>query len=238
MKMRKYLLTFSYDGSLFYGFQRQNNVRNVQGELEAALSNILETDVVIKGSGRTDAGVHALCQCAHFEVTSIPDDLCSLINSKLNDIKILSVEEVSDDFHARYGVMSKTYEYKLSFDRSKDKNYYLVYYKDLDFDKMVEASKLFVGTHDFRNFVSGTRDDYISTIFDVTLVKEENDIIFRFTGKGFYKYMVRNLVGALIDVGKGKVTYDYIKDCLENYEERRQLSTAHANGLYLVDIKY
>ncbi len=238
MKINKYLIIFSYDGSKFNGFQRQKNVRSVQEDIEIALSNILNENIVIKGSGRTDAGVHALMQCAHFETNIEVCNLVNTLNDILTDIEIINLKRVSENFHARYSVLEKTYEFKLTFDRSKDENYFLIYYKKLDIEKMKNACKLFEGTYDFRNFVSGYRDNYISTVFKASVKEEKDCINFKFVGKGFYKYMVRNLVGALIDVGRNKVSIDEINDMLINFNKRRQLSTAPANGLYLVNIKY
>ncbi len=236
--MKKILLQFSYDGSKFSGFQRQKNVRNVQGELEKALSDIYNENIVIKGSGRTDAKVHAIAQCAHFAEPYKVNKLKTKLNLKLKDIKISKVQYVRESFHARYSVKSKRYDYIISFNKNDDENYALIQYKELDIKKMKKASKLFIGTHNFQNFVAGKRDDYVTTIFDIKFKHTRNKLILKFSGIGFYRYMVRNLVGALIEVGLNKVSTEVIKDMLEKPYLSKQLSTAKANGLYLVKIKY
>ncbi len=236
--MKKVLLQFSYDGSKFNGFQRQNNARSVQGDIEKALSTIYDRKIVIKGAGRTDRGVHALNQYAHVDGIEIKKNLKANLNALLSDCVIKKVKYVNDDFHARYSVKKKTYEYIISFNKEDDSRYYLIYYKDLDINKMKEASKVFIGTHNFKNFVSGERDDYETTIFDIKFKFKKNRLHIYFTGIGFYRYMIRNLVGALVDVGKGSVDISALKDMLINYEVRKQLSTVKSEGLYLVDIKY
>ena len=238
----RYLIKFSYDGTKFHGFQRQNNVKNVQGLLETVLSNYLKETIVIKGAGRTDAGVHAVCQCAHFDTNKIltKKDI-KLINDKLNgDIIINNLKEVPDTFHARYSVLEKTYLYKINvgkYDKEKDGYYYQIKY-DLDIKLMQEACKVFIGTHDFHNFVSGKRDDYTSTIFNIKLKKKKDIILIEFIGIGFYRYMVRHLVGAILDVGKKRVSIDTLRDMLDNPSVDKQLSVAPSEGLYLIKIKY
>ena len=234
----KVMLVLSYDGSKFYGFQRQKNVRNVQGYLENTLSNILKEDILVKGAGRTDAGVHSLYQVVHFETSKDINNLKNKLNNVLEDIKIKKVKVVNDDFHARHSALSKTYLYKIDLSGKKDSNYYNIIKYKLDIKKMKEAAKLFLGTHDFHNFVSGFRDDYNSTIYKISIYKFNNTLYLKFTGRAFYRYMVRNLVGALIEIGKGKIDKSVIKDMLENPEVEKSLPTASPNGLYLLKIKY
>ncbi len=235
--MNKVLLIFSYDGSLFHGFQRQKNQVNVQSELENTLSKIYSQNIVIKGAGRTDRGVHATFQCAHFEEPFKIPNLKSKLNKELTNIKINKVTYVSNTFHARYSVKYKIYEYKISFNKNDDSNYYLIS-KKIDINKIKEASKVFIGTHNFKNFVSGVRDNYETTIYNIKVVKSKKGITIKFKGIGFYRYMVRNLVGAMLDYEKGKTTIKELNDMLINYDEFKQLSTAKANGLYLIKIKY
>ena len=123
------------------------------------------------------------------------------------------------------------------FYKNKEGYYYQIK-RDLDIKLMKEACKIFIGTHDFHNFVSGNRDDYTSTIFKVSLRKKKDILLIEFTGIGFYRYMVRHLVGAIIDVGKKRVSIDTLKDMLDNPNLKKQLSVAPAEGLYLVAIKY
>ncbi len=234
----KYLIKFSYDGSKFHGFQRQKNQINVQSELEGMLSKIYKDDIFIKGSGRTDAKVHAINQYAHFESTKKINFLKFKLNKKLKYIRIKSIKKVNENFHARFSVKEKTYVYKLSQNKKDNKCYYGYYYYNLDLKLMNEAKKLFIGTHNFKNFVAGYRDNYESIIFDIKIYKVGKRIYFVFKGHGFYRYMVRNLVGALIDVGRGKVDIDILKNMLVNYNDEKRLNTAKAEGLYLKNIRY
>lgn len=238
----RYLIKFSYDGTKFHGFQRQNDVKNVQGTLEKVLSDVFESDIVIKGSGRTDAGVHAEAQCAHFDVDKkITKEDINIINRILNeDIVIKNYKLVKNDFHARHDVKYKKYIYKLNigdFDKLKEGYYYQRKFK-LDFSLMKRAMKLFVGTHDFRNFVSGPRIDYTTTIYKAKLKKKGSIVLFEFVGIGFYRYMVRHLVGALVDVGRGKAKVADVERMIDNPLVEKNLSVVPADGLYLMDVKY
>lgn len=238
----RYLITFSYDGTKFHGFQRQSKLKNVQGSIEAALSDVLNERTLIKGSGRTDAGVHAYNQCAHFDTTKkVSSKEKKRINEILNkEIVIKKWKLVNDDFHARYSVKKKTYIYKMNIGKFRDEyvGYYYQMKYPLDIKKMKEASILFLGTHDFENFVSGKRDDYKSTILNVKITNHKDIVTFVFTGVGFYRYMIRHLVGALVSVGKGKATSETIKDMLDNPHRGRKLIVVPAEGLYLKNVIY
>ena len=237
----RYLIKFSYDGTLFKGFQRQKDVKSVQGTLESVLSKYFNEEILIKGTGRTDAGVHAINQGAHFDVDKkITSNDLTLINESLKgEIIINKIKRVPDDFHARFNAVEKTYTYKiyLGHDSSKVGYYYQINY-DLDLRKMKGVAKLLEGSHDYHNFVSGDRDDYHSTIFSIKKKKKKNIIIITFKGVGFYRYMVRHLVGAILDVGRGKATIEDVKNMLNNPNISKNLSVVPADGLYLVDIKY
>lgn len=238
----RYLIFFSYDGTKFHGFQRQNDVKNVQGTLEKVLSNYFDESIQIKGSGRTDAGVHAICQCAHFDVDKkISKKDIKRINDELNEeIVIKKNKRVSDDFHARHLVRKKTYIYKVnvgSYDKSQ-KGYAYYYKHDLDYTKMKDACLILEGTHDFRNFVSGLRDDYVSTIFKIRFKKKKNLLTFTFAGVGFYRYMVRHLVGAILFVGSNKMSLDELKMLLDGRSNKRNSIVVPAEGLYLKKVEY
>ena len=234
----KYMMVISYDGSKFYGFQRQNNVRNVQGYLESVLSSILDEMIVVKGAGRTDRGVHANYQVVHFNTDKNISNLKKELNNSLEDIKVKKIKKVNNDFHARHSVKNKTYLYKIDLSNSRDENYYLKCYYKLDIEKMISASKMFIGTHNFRNFVAGERLDYNSTILDVKIYQKKDILYLKFKGIGFYRYMVRNLVGALIEIGKCKIDEKVIKDMLNNTDVKKSLPTSSPNGLYLEKINY
>ena len=234
----KYMMVISYDGSKFHGFQRQNNVRNVQGYLEENVSEILGEPVVVKGAGRTDRGVHANYQVVHFETSKSIKNLKNKLNKKLIDLKVKKIKKVDSNFHARHSVKTKTYIYKVDLSKKRDENYYCVVKNKLNIKKIKNASKLFVGTHNFKNFVSGERLDYTSTILDIKIYKFNNVLYFKFIGIGFFRYMVRNLVGALLEVGKEKIDNSIIKEMLLNPEIEKRLPTSSPNGLYLYKIKY
>ena len=234
----KYMMVISYDGSKFHGFQRQRNVRNVQGYLEDELSKILNEEIIVKGAGRTDRGVHALYQVVHFETSKDVSNLKKSLNSVLEDLKIKKIKKVNEDFHARHSVKNKTYLYKVDLSNNKDENYYLKLRNNLDIKEMKKVSSLFLGTHDFKNFVAGERLDYIGTILDIKIYKFNNILYFKFKGIGFYRYMVRNLVGALLEVGKGKASKETIENMLEHPEIDKRLPTSSPNGLYLLKINY
>ena len=239
----RYLVELSYDGSNFNGFQRLNDERSVQAELEHALSIINKADVEVKGAGRTDKGVHALGQRAHFDLdVDVPiDRLQTALNDILpGDIRIISIEKVTQDFHARFNVTKKVYEYKINtgeYDVFKN-NYYYQYKYDFNIDILKEVASLFIGVHNFKNFVSGERDNYEAIIYNIDINKDNDIITITFEGKSFYRYMVRNLVGAMLDVARGKATIEDVKNMLDNYEIDKHLSCAPANGLYLNKIYY
>lgn len=234
----KVMMVIAYDGSKFYGFQRQKDVRNVQGYLENTLSDILDEDIIIKGAGRTDRGVHAYGQVVHFETNKSIRNLKSNLNKVLKDCYIKKIKIVDDEFHARHSVKNKIYLYKISLDNSKDSNYFLNINNKLDIKKMKDTAKLFLGDHNFKNFVAGERDNYNTYILKIKVYKKNNILYILFKGVGFYRYMVRNLVGALLEVGKGKQNIDDIKEMLNNPEQEKRLTTVSPNGLYLIKINY
>lgn len=239
----RYLIKFSYDGSKYYGFQRLNDKKCVQKEIEEALTSFTRENVQIKGAGRTDRGVHAYMQCAHFDLEKEvgPDKILFELNRKTSSyINFLSCEVVDDFFHARFNVKEKTYLYKINTGELSPfkADYYLNYKDRISIKKLKEVASLFKGVHDFRNFVSGERNDYTSIIYDIKIKKKKGEINIYFRGKSFYRYMIRNLVGAMLDYNKGKISLPEIKEMLENPSKKRQLLTAPSEGLYLVEIKY
>lgn len=239
----RYLMKVSYDGSGFYGFQRLNDYRTVQKVLEEALGVINKGEVLVKGASRTDKGVHAYGQMIHFDIDyDIPvDRLMYAVNRILdNDIRVLDCKKVGNDFHARFNVKRKKYVYKINlgdFDCLKSR-YFLQVYGKLDIDQMRECAKVFLGCHDFRNFVAGERDNYLMCVEDIKF-NVSNDILeIEFWGKSFYRYMVRNMVGAMLEVGMHKKEICDVSKMLDDYMIKKQMMTAPACGLYLMDIEY
>ena len=239
----KYLASVSYDGSKFFGFQRLNDDPSVQGELERVLTKINKKDVEVKGAGRTDRGVHALDQKVHFELeVNIPvDHIKEAMNSLLNPyVHVNNVQEVDDDFHARFSVSQKQYEYIINvgeYDPIKE-DYLYNYNRKLNVERMKEAAKYLLGAHSYKAFTSGERDNYDSIIYDIVFEEDKDLIKISFIGKSFYRYMVRNLVGALIVVGQEKVEPERVKEVLETGENVINFVTAPSNGLYLKEIMY
>jgi len=242
----RYLLTFSYDGKDFNGYQEQDNLRTVQSEIEKALKYINGgRNTSITSSGRTDKGVHALCQKAHCDVdVDITEyKLKRALNSNLStDIHVIDVKKVDNEFHARYMVKEKEYKYYLNMGEYNpiERSYVYQYCKNLDVDRMREAIKFFVGTHDFQSFTptKDVRNNYVRTITYVDIEEIDDKVVFTFRGTGFIKYQIRNMVGFLIRVGEGKKNGDDIPMILEKKDRRLASITAHPEGLYLTDVKY
>ena len=239
----RYLASISYDGSNFYGFERQPRKRTIQGELEKVLTKIDKHKVEIKGAGRTDRYVHAYDQHIHFDLKqNIPVKNIKLaMNAYLpSDIRCNSVIAVSDDFHARHDCIQKEYRYYINvgkYDVMKDK-YLYNYNSELNIKKMKEATKHLLGKHSYKAFCSGERENYNSTIDKITISKKGNILEFIFVGKSFYRYMVRNMMGLLLLVGQERVEPIMVKEILDKGDENHKYKTAPACGLYLYKVKY
>lgn len=238
----RYKITVSYDGSKFYGFQRLNDLPTIQKSIEEALKVIHKGPVEIKGAGRTDRGVHAYGQCCHFDLSlDIPKDhLMMAINSLLNEyVRVIDIEEVPTSFHARHSVKTKTYLYKINLGKYDplQVDYALQLNHHVNIKEMKKAAKLFLGVHDFENFVAGKRKDYTAIVYDIKIYQKKDMLYLEFTGKSFYRYMVRNLVGALLEVGENKLTIEELKKYVDK-EVIKSLPTVSPCGLYLISIKY
>ena len=242
----RYLITFSYDGTNFNGYQKQDGLRTIQEEMEKALTLVNNGKYVsIVSSGRTDKGVHALCQKAHVDISVkiTPYHLMRAMNSNLpSDIHVIKTEEVNDDFHARYMVKEKEYQYKLNMGEYNpiERNYVYQYCKKLDVKKMQEAIKYFVGMHDFKSFTptKDKRENYVRRISYVNIKEKDDVLTFTFRGNGFIKYQVRNMVGYLIRVGENKKKGSDIPKILASHDRRMASITAHPEGLYLTKVIY
>lgn len=245
----RYLISFAYDGSKYNGYQKQPDGNTIQDRLESVLTIINDNkNVSVTASGRTDSGVHALNQKAHFDlkVKITPDNLKRAMNSLLpKDIYVRECFCVDDNFHARFDVKAKEYIYKINMGEYNPitKDYIYQYCKKLDVVEIERALKYLEGTHDFKSFTSGDdrRDDYVRTIIQTGLIrdlKNVNMITISFLGTGFMRYMVRNLVGTLIQIGEGKYKSTDIIDILEAKDRRKAGMCADACGLYLKDVFY
>lgn len=241
----RYLMTFSYDGTNYNGYQKQVNKNTIQDNIEDNLSKILNQKISISSSGRTDAKVHAINAKAHFDIdkkidiNKLKNSLNKLIN---NDIYVKEIIEIPNDFHARFNVIKKEYIYKINIGEYNplDRNYIYQYNKSLNIKKMKKASKYLIGTHDFKSFTKTDQieKDYTRTIYKINF-KIKNDILeITFIGNGFLRYMVRNLVGILIEVGNDKRKISDVKEILEVKDRIKAGITAPPEGLYLKNVKY
>ena len=242
----KILGVCSYKGTNYYGWQKQVGFVSVQSTIEEVLSKVYDMPINIVGSGRTDAGVHALRQYFHYETSKEKDlkQLCYAFNKMLpEDIKILSLEVVDDDFHARYSAKKKIYEYRIVL-KNKDPfqdELAFVYPMEFDFELFKNALNKFVGKHNYQDFTSKEEDEggFIREIYEINATKKDNDISVRFVGNGFMRYQIRNMIGSAISVANKKETVDFIDYHLTEDKKREIISyKSPANGLYLVDVLY
>lgn len=244
--MKRYLISFAYNATNYHGYQKQPKLKTVQETIENALTKINNNQkVIIHAASRTDKGVHATNQKAHFDLNiSISSlKLKRALNSNLpKDIHVNNVNEVDNEFHARYMTIKKEYMYILNMGEYNpiERDYVYQYNKDLDIDKMREAIKYFVGEHDFTSFVSAEeiKEDKIRTIYEASIKIEKQKIYFTFIGNGFLKYQVRNMVGTLIEVGNGKRNVKDIENILNLKDRTKAGKTAKPEGLYLMNVWY
>ena len=234
----------SYDGSKFYGFQIQNKLRTVQGEIQKALKKICEEEVTIHASGRTDAKVHGNKQVFHFDTSrQMPEKQWKrAINHFLpNDIYILDSLFVSEDFHSRYSATKKEYHYLLSTNEYSpfETNYIYQYGRPLDLELMKDAASIFIGEHDFASFCRYDQTgNTIRELFKI-LIEDNNGIItFTIVGNGFRRYMVRHIVGGLIQVGAKRITKKRLQELLDSKGKEKCLFKAKPQGLYLYEVFY
>ncbi|BAM60475.1 tRNA pseudouridine(38-40) synthase TruA [Streptococcus dysgalactiae] len=247
--MTRYKATISYDGTLFSGFQRQSHARTVQEEIEKTLQKLASVQPVpIHGAGRTDAGVHAYGQVIHFDLPQKRDleKLRFALDTQTpDDIDVVDLAIVADDFHCRYQKHSKTYEFLVDNGRPKNpmmRHYATHYPYPLDINKMQEAIKDLVGTHDFTGFTAaGTSvENKVRTITEATLVQDDKTgfLVFTFSGNGFLYKQVRNMVGTLLKIGNGRMPVEQIKVILDSKNRQLAGPTPAGNGLYLKEIRY
>jgi len=246
--MKRYLMTIEYVGTNYEGFQLQKGktLKTVQGQVENAMEQVFLQKVKVFASGRLDAGVHAKELKAHFDLKTniMPERMITGINHFLpNDIAVQEISEVNNNFHARYDVKQKTYEYKLYIGKYKhplleDRQMYL--YEMPDIEKMQKAGKLFLGTHDFKAFMnkSSKVKTTIRTINSLNIKEEYNEITITVCGNGFLYNMVRIMVGTLLEVGYNNMKLDEITSMLTTGIRKRAYKIVEAKGLTLLKVEY
>lgn len=244
----RYAIVLEYDGANYYGFQRQRNFPSVQQTVEEALSLKLQHPVTLIASGRTDTGVHALAQVAHFDsdVGIDASDFGFRVNPLLpRDIAIKECYRVDESFHARFAAKRKTYVYRVWLSKIhaplKEKYCHICFY-DVDVEKMKSACEYLVGEHDFRAFMlsESRMDNTVRTLYDahIEVSEEGRQLDFYFTGNGFLHNMVRSMTGTLIDVGRGRFAVSDMPSIIDSKKRANAGKTLEGKGLTLVSVDY
>jgi tRNA pseudouridine38-40 synthase len=247
--MRRIRITLAYDGTDFHGWQIQPELPTVQGTLETVVSEIEGGFVRVEGSGRTDAGVHALAQVAAFSIGNpIPvENLKRAMNRLLPfSIRVLRAEEAAPEFHPRFCARAKTYEYRIyrgEICSPFERRYVLHHPYPLDVERIVEAAAVFEGEHDFTALAaSDDRDEEggskVRTVFSSRVELPAERLVYRVRGSGFLKHMVRNIAGTLLEVGKGNLDADGVRALLVPGVTVKAGPTAAPRGLFLIGVEY
>ncbi len=260
----RYKITIEYDGTDYSGWQKQDGKITIQETLEDVIRIMMHEDVEVYGSGRTDAGVHALGQVAHFDLSKEIDPFrlmsginyhlrvkymsridynYELRNKNIQDIAIINCETVNEDFHARFSAKKRFYRYRILNRRQPtalDNNRVWQIFRELNLDKMNEALQFFIGKRDWSSFRDSEcqAKSPIKTIDKSTLSKIGDEIIFEIEAKSFLHHMVRNIVGTLVDIGLEKTTIEQLKEIIDAKDRTKAGPTAPAQGLYFVKTEY
>lgn len=244
---RNFMLLIEYDGTHFHGWQRQRGVITIQEMLESKLEIMLGSPVTVRASGRTDAGVHARGQVVNFYARTRlqAENFLTGLNGLLPaDITVLHAAEMPHSFHARFSATSKTYQYRIlnrAVPSALERNYCWHIRPKLDLDAMTGSLDVILGEHDFAAFM-GAGSSVKSTVrilMEAIITEQARDLlVFRFTASGFLRHMVRNLVGTVVDVGRGKLKREDIQAILESRDRRNAGMTAPAAGLFLEQVHY
>lgn len=245
--MSRIAITVEYNGKNYCGWQKNGDDKSIELELEKAFESIFNVNTQVVASGRTDSGVHAIAQTAHLDLPKNFTEVKSLqkkVNALLpNDIRVTSLKQVSDKFHARYNVKSKTYLYKCYVSAVSSplrEGLYAHVNSVLDISKIKQASQIFIGKHDFKAFCAsgGDNQTFEREIISIDVVKHGDELNFYIKGKGFLYNMVRLIVGSLIKVGQNKLTLEQIKTALKNGEKQGLGEKMPSHGLYLYKVEY
>lgn len=244
--MKNYKFLIEYDGSRYYGWQRQPGQNTIQGKLENVLGLMCGGDVEVIGAGRTDAGVHAVGMAANawLETGLGCEEIRDYMNRYLpDDIAVREVREASPRFHARYNAIGKTYRYTCYEGKVKpvfDRKYYAPLDEAPDLDLMRRAAELLIGEHDFRNFCANPRmkKSTVRNVDGIEIERREGYLYFTFHGTGFLQNMVRIMVGTLLEVGYGRMTQEQLSAVLAGPDRQKAGPTAPPQGLCLVKVDY
>lgn len=245
--MKNYKITIQYDGSRYKGWQVQKSTdMTIQGKIQAVLEEMTGQQVEVIGSGRTDAGVHATGQVANFHIPDgyVEAEILDYLNHYLPmDIAVVDIEEVDERFHARFHAVSKTYMYRIhtsNIHKVFERKYMYTYTDPLDIDKMRDAAKLMMGTHDFMAFCGNKKmkKSTVRTVTDITIKETKNEIQISYTGDGFLQTMIRIMTGTLIEVGNGTKNPEDIIEILESKDRQNAGYTVPAEGLILQKVIY
>lgn len=244
--MKNYKLLIEYDGSRYYGWQRQPEHETIQGKLENVLSLMCQENVEVIGAGRTDAGVHAKGMVANVSMDTelSEEEIRAYLNRYLpDDVAVTEVKTASPRFHARYNAVGKTYCYTCYDGEVKsvfDRKYITRLDERPDIAKMRQAAEILMGEHDFRNFCVNPRmkKSTVRIVDKIEVVRKGNYIIFTFHGTGFLQNMVRIMVGTLLEVGNGRMTCEQIANVLEAKDRQKAGPTAPPQGLCLMSVDY
>lgn len=242
-------MTVAYDGTDFHGWQVQPQLPTIQGVLQEILSGVEGFPVLVEGSGRTDAGVHAVGQVAAFDLRNpIPcPNLQKAVNRLLpSSIRVTETLEADLKFHPRHDAKSKTYEYRVFRGPVCSpflRRYVMFHPYPIDWTRFAAAARCFVGEHDFSAFAAADERDAtgfskVRTVFSAQVVEDGDLVLFQISGSGFLKHMVRNLVGTMIEAGRGNLTVDQVREVLASRDRRRAGPTAAPEGLFLMRVDY
>ena len=240
-------MILQYEGSKYQGWQKQDSTDNtIQGKLENILSKMTGIPVEVHGAGRTDAGVHAKGQVAHFkaDTTMSETQILNYLNQYLpEDIELISLKEAGERFHARLNAIGKIYQYRIvnsEIPHVFERRYVHVVKKPLDITKMKKAADILKGTHDFKAFTSTKRGkkSTVRTIENIDIKKNGDEIVMTYKGDGFLYHMVRILSGTLIEVGLSERSVESVKEALESLDRKNAGILAPAKGLTLIEVLY
>lgn len=242
----KIALLIQYDGTQYYGWQVQKDPETIQGHLERALEKLFEQKIALTGSGRTDSGVHALGQTAHFEIEActIPvQNLCKALDRFLpDDIRVVASVNVSDDFHSRFAAIKRQYLYQIQTQANVlNKNSQWSVRYALDVSKLDALADMIEGEHDFSSFCyAGTEtENMVCNIMSAKWEQDDGGVLrFRIAGDRFLHHMVRMLVGSMVEVARGKWSIEHFTKLLNDPDRRAHTVTAPAQGLVLMEVHY